>query len=166
MNFREQCCLRMHHLTSRSPGKRYTVSGHSRFPMPYPFDSDWSGPDIFVEHKGVIVYHCYNGDEIGPAHETYEFSLNTTCGNRRCTCGARCRFQFDIRTLPNHKEWPKPLTVDEPGSSTEWNKEAWQFYFASMAAFHREVICAAVDFGYLTPEGVRLPHGSHPKNVN
>src|ERR1700682_646992 len=70
--------------------------------QPNPFDSDWAGPDVFVEHKGVIVYHCYNGDEMGPAHETHEFSLNTTCGNRRCTCGARCRFQFDVRTLPTY----------------------------------------------------------------
>jgi len=34
--------------------------------MPYPFDPDWAGPDIFVEHKGVIVYHRYNGDGMGP----------------------------------------------------------------------------------------------------
>lgn len=148
------------------------------FPMPLPCDPDWTGPDIFVEHKGVIVYHCYNGDELGPAHETYEFSLNTTCGNRHCTCGVRrppallglgtprtCRFQFDVRTLPNYKAWPVPLIVGEPGSSSEWNMEAWQYYFASMAAFHREVICAAIDLGYLTSGGVHLPPRSYPKNV-
>jgi hypothetical protein len=135
--------------------------------MPHPFDPDWAGPDIFVEHKGVIVYHCYNGDEMmGPAHQTYEFSLSTTCGNRRCTCGARRRYRFDVRTLPNYKEWPKPLTIADAGFSSEWNMEAWQYYYASMAAFHREVICAAVDLGYLTPQGARLPPRSHSKHVN
>ena len=146
--------------------------------MPYPNDSDWTGPDIFVEHKGVIVYHCYNGDEVGPAHETYEFSLNTTCGNRQCTCVGRrspallglgiprtCRFQFDVRTLPTYKEWPVPLTIDEPGSSSEWNMEAWEFYWASMAGFHKDVLCAAIDLGYLTSGGVHLPPLSYPKNV-
>ena len=134
--------------------------------MPHPSDPDWSGPDIFVEHNGVVVYHCYNGDEIGAAHETYEFSLNKTCGNRRCTCGASCRFEFDVRKLPNYKDWPMPLTVDEPRSSSEWNREAWKFYFNSTAGFHREVICAAIDRGYLTSAGVRLPSRPHPKNVN
>src|ERR1700730_949837 len=85
--------------------KGYTLRRGLNFPMPYPSDPDWSGPDIFVEHNGVVVYHCYNGDEIGAAHETYEFSLNRTCGNRRCTCGASCRFEFDVRRLPNYKEW-------------------------------------------------------------
>lgn len=132
--------------------------------MPYPSDPNWEGPDVFVEHSGVIVYHCYNGDEIGPAHETYEFSLNTTCGNRRCTCGGHpaakwpdCRFQFDVRKLPNYKSWPKPITLDQPNSMSKWNMEAWKYYFGAMADFHKEVICAAIDLGHLTPDGVHMP---------
>ncbi|MGA7414698.1 MAG: hypothetical protein WBW33_29785, partial [Bryobacteraceae bacterium] len=97
----------------------------------------------------------------------YEFSLNTTCGNRRCTCGARCRFQFDVRTLPNYKDWPKPLLASEPASSSEWNIEAWRYYFSSMADFHKQVVWGAIDLGYLTSEGVFLPGGvSVSKSVN
>ena len=123
--------------------------------MGFPFDSDV--PDVVLEHAGVTFYYCFNGDEVGAAHETYEFSLNAWCGNRTCRCGGPCRFVFDVRILPNYREPLRPLTSDEPGSHEQWNIDAWRRYFDAQPEYHREVILIAIDLKYLTPDGLRLP---------
>jgi hypothetical protein len=131
--------------------------------MGFPYDSD--EPDIFVEHNGVTVYHCYNGDEAGLAHETYEFSLNRSCGNRTCMCGLRCRFQFDVRKLPNYVEVPKPLPVDKPGAMSDQNIKKWKYYFSSQADYHRQAICTAIERGYIKSGGIKLPRGRVGRDV-
>jgi hypothetical protein len=60
--------------------------------MPY----EWVDPELFLEHEGVAVYHCYDDDNIV---STYWYTTEITDCN--VDAPELEGFQFDARELPN-----------------------------------------------------------------
>lgn len=57
--------------------------------MPYM----WVPPEVFLEHKGVVIYHVYRDDNIDDPRE-YWYGYSETCSDEGDDV-------FDVRTLPN-----------------------------------------------------------------
>jgi len=69
--------------------------------MPY----EWVDPELFLEHEGVAVYHCYDdGDMVS----SYWYTTDPSdCNYKFPEIGSKA--QFDVRDLPD-----LGLAVDEP----------------------------------------------------
>jgi hypothetical protein len=60
--------------------------------MPY----EWKEPDLFLEHNGVAVYHCYDDDSIV---SEYWYTTDITDSDTEYPNPETA--QFDVRELPN-----------------------------------------------------------------
>jgi hypothetical protein len=60
--------------------------------MPY----EWVDPELFLEHEGVAVYHCYDDDNMV---STYWYTTEITDCN--VDTPELEGFQFDVRELPH-----------------------------------------------------------------
>lgn len=112
-----------------------------------PTDSSWIEPEVFLRHRGVIVYHTYKDDDVSRGRLDYHFTLHVRCGSGGvCACPDNpdvpapreheCVMFFDARDLP---AWVDP--GDAPPA------------FERRAA--RRAIIAAIEAGLLTPKGAK-----------
>jgi hypothetical protein len=60
--------------------------------MPY----QWVDPELFLEHDGVAVYHCYDNDKVVSL-----FWYTTDAADDNCDSPNSGRAQFDVRDLPH-----------------------------------------------------------------
>jgi hypothetical protein len=91
-----------------------------------PYRTEWIEPEVFLTHKGITVYHCYNDDDFDDClHYWY-----TTSDQDDHTC------DFDVRELPTYHA----ICDDECKDEDEGD---------------REVIIDAIDRGILTAGGLQ-----------
>ena len=67
-----------------------------------PWTTEWVDPETFLTHKGVTVYHTYDGDDFAQGRRTFWFTLHPNCGEEECNCAgatSECRNVFDVREL-------------------------------------------------------------------
>lgn len=57
---------------------------------------EWVEPELFLEHKGVEVYHIYKDDDAGNGPRTYWYGTSMAASD----CGSD---NFDVRELPMWK---------------------------------------------------------------
>lgn len=64
-----------------------------------PYTQEWVAPEVFMQHKGVTIYHTYDDGDFnnGPMKFWY-----TTCEN-----DTEVKFHFDVRDLPT--DIPRPV---------------------------------------------------------
>jgi hypothetical protein len=60
--------------------------------MPY----EWLEPELFLEHAGVAIYHCYDDDNVV---STYWYTTDASDCNVDAPAGESS--QFDVRDLPD-----------------------------------------------------------------
>src|SRR5687767_11600243 len=100
-----------------------------------PVDSSFVDPELFLEHKGVEVYHIYKNDDVAQGRREFWYTLSPLCGEDNCSderCGDTCVMQFDVRDLPNYEHGK-----DNPGG------------FGADREYHAGVISEAIDRGDL-----------------
>ena len=80
--------------------------------MPY----EWKDPDMFMEYKGIKIYHCYD-------EEKYDEPLNHwfTTNIKSSSSGNYDDLDFDVRDLGR----PEKSNYDE--DSAEFDKECIKF---------------------------------------
>jgi len=105
-----------------------------------PFLSEWVEPALFLDWRGVRVYHCYRDNSVNQGPLVYCFTVCPFCEPGHC-CGdcpalddsRRCRAVFDLRGLPGYAERQRHADLDDE---------------------HREFLKTAIAVGSLTAEGV------------
>jgi hypothetical protein len=88
-----------------------------------PYKSVWVDPEIFMEYKGVTVYHVYDYNDYEEGPMCYWYTLDQDCEGFD-------GFAFDVRELPVCVERRSPLLDRE---------------------YSREVIRKAIDTGVIEP---------------
>jgi len=64
----------------------------------------WEPPEIFVEHKGVIIFHVYKDDEMQNGQREYWYTTSESGGEGS-------GFEFDVRELPEYDSTDHEGTV-------------------------------------------------------
>ena len=133
-----------------------------------PFRTEWVEPELFVEHRGIRVYHTYkNADRDIP--RTCWFTLDPLCGEDECNCAETpCLLVFDVRDLPNFREDDHPPFL-VGAADNRANRRAWKKYQANGGedAHFRRVIMEAIERKLFVP-GVPIGRSNarHPKEDN
>ena len=65
-----------------------------------PYESKWVPPELFIEHKGVKVYHAYE-DQDYEGRLTHHFAVGS---EDDMVCEELT--EFDVRDLPTYKASP------------------------------------------------------------
>jgi hypothetical protein len=118
-----------------------------------PTQTAWIDPELFLEHRGVRVFHTYKDDDYDQGVKRYWFTLNSLCGELDQLCLEQpCRHVFDVRELPTWQapESP-PYCIHE--NDTPENHAAWEQYWEKECAAIRSAIAAAIERGELRPRG-------------
>jgi hypothetical protein len=68
--------------------------------------NQWLAPELFLEHEGVAVYHCYDDDNM-----VSSYWYTTDAANCNIDVPLTDEAQFDVRDLPN-----LGLTVNDPNN--------------------------------------------------
>lgn len=61
-----------------------------------PWVTLWAEPVSFTRHRGVTIYHTYNGMDARKGFHRYRFTTSASDADER--------FYFDVRDLPGGKE--------------------------------------------------------------
>jgi len=62
-----------------------------------PYSTAWVDPEVFLEHKGVKVYHIYKRDDVCQCPRDYWYSLSRFGSDED---GHSENGTFDVRDLP------------------------------------------------------------------
>ena len=120
-----------------------------------PYKSVWVAPEIFLEHKGVTVYHVYHDDEFdqGP----YELTFTTDEGSRLDDNEV-----FDVASLNvplAHRLKEHPPFLNSPEFQHATGEDQIRIC-AEWAAWHevkpqaiKDIICQAIDMGLIKNPG-------------
>lgn len=85
-----------------------------------PYVTQYVVPDVFLEYKGVIVYHTYReGEYNDPSNNFFCTNVEDADGNDNGT-------QFDVRELPGFDLKQPPFLTGE--NDTAENKAKWEQY--------------------------------------
>lgn len=74
-----------------------------------PWRSEWVDPEIFMQYKGVTVYHTYDNDDYDDGKMAYWFTIYILCGFGNCNCVQSvetCDKVFNVQELPTYR--PRP----------------------------------------------------------
>jgi len=96
-----------------------------------PWQTSWVDPELFLEYKGVKVYHTYKDDDF-EERLMYWYAIYPT------GCFHDDYIEFDVRNLPA----PAGINL----STME--------KLSNYAELHRKIIEHAIDQGYITQKGV------------
>jgi hypothetical protein len=79
-----------------------------------PFTSEWVPPEIFLTHKGVIVYHAYKDNDLSNGKATYWYTMSER---------EEQEHEFDVRELPTWRPLLEKIRkkVNRPKIMTEEN---------------------------------------------
>jgi len=69
-----------------------------------PYTHEWVEPELFLDHKGVKVYHSYRNDDYGDGPLEYWFQVQLTDDTEGTT--EDDMHEFDVRDLATFKASP------------------------------------------------------------
>jgi len=87
----------------------------------------WVEPDVALEHAGVKVYYLYKNDFVDNGTRMYHYGWSLDCLDEGSDS------TFDVRDLAEAMKMPIP--------------ETWEDI--------KKILCAAIDVGVLTQEGIQ-----------
>lgn len=70
-----------------------------------PYKEVWLPPEIFLEHRGVRIYHVYKNDDVGQGVRHFWYGLSPWCSDERDS--------FDVRNIASALGLPQPDTPEE-----------------------------------------------------
>jgi hypothetical protein len=125
-----------------------------------PFKTAWEGPELFVEHKGVKVFHTYKDDDVNQGQRCYWLTVNAECGMTARVCEDQpCRHVFDVRGLSTWREPEHPPYCTE--NNTPQNHASWERYWKQEAHAIKASVVAAIDRGELSTRGWQADGPTH-----
>jgi hypothetical protein len=114
-----------------------------------PFKTIWEDPELFVEHKGLRVFHTYKDDDINQGQRCYWLTVSPDCGVGSSLCDQQpCRHVFDVRELSTWHRPSRPL--ETIGNTIDVDS------MAETQAI-KEAVIAAIEKGELAPDGWQRP---------
>jgi len=111
-----------------------------------PYKEEWVDPEVFLEHKGITIYHIYKNDNIDQGERTYHYTTDIEEGERGDSA-------FDVRDLDNWTEPNHPPFLSGAGDTPE-NRAAWAKYHKEEGDIThiRAIVIEAIDKGFIQPK--------------
>jgi len=127
-----------------------------------PYSSEYVTPEVFVKHRGVVVYHTYKNDDLQAGARTYGYTVNDECGEDS-DCG-ECDDKphtFDVRDMPCYKEIVDAVrpeyinSTKDKGAVLKRKEKAWSVYHRKEDDLMKRVVKHAIESGVVTKDGVK-----------
>lgn len=119
-----------------------------------PYQTEWAPAEVFLEHKGVTIYHVYKDNEMELGARTYHYALVEDSDDN----SVELAHGFDVRELSTWQEPGHPPYCCGVNNTPE-NQAAWKRWHEEEVEVKaiRAALIAAIESGELkNPEEEEL----------